>query len=398
VDTLEQVLRDIRDQLAAGGGGRETEDALAAFLRGYRGGSRYAAPGADPDVLEQLAAGGNIQRPRQLPRGATRPGTRGGQRLALGLKALAEATPTAGGYLVPEEVAADITTMLRARSAIMRLGPRVVPVKKSLAVTSLSSGATAYWVAENALIPISEETFAQEVLLAPKDLAALVPISNRLLRDADENPDAEQVIRADMAEVLALAADWAYIAGTGAAGSPVGLINKTGLTPAPDLGANGRAPTYDDLLDMIGALRNANAPYMNPGWIMAPRTVTTLQKIKDNESRYLADAGLLTVDAQGGGGTLLGYRFVTSTQIPVNLTTGTSTDTSFIVLGSDWSEAWIGENDSLTIEASGEATYWTGTTNVSAFQARQHLFRATMSVDFALRRPQLFSVMMGVRP
>jgi HK97 family phage major capsid protein len=121
-------------------------------------------------------------------------------------------------------------------------------------------------------------------------------------------------------------------------------------------------------------------------------------KLKDGQGRYLADAGLLTFDATGGGGTLLGFPFRTTAQIPTNVVTGTSTDTTEVYFSSDWAEAWIGENDTLTIDASGEANYWDGTQWVSAFQNRQTLFRAVMTVDFGLRRPQLFTVMLGVRP
>jgi Phage capsid family/Phage integrase family len=80
---------------------------------------------------------------------------------------------------------------------------------------SLTDGATASYVRENELIQVSEQEFAQAPLLRPKQLAALVPVSNRLLRDAAEAPDAEAVIREDLAEVLALAGDLAFLTGSG---------------------------------------------------------------------------------------------------------------------------------------------------------------------------------------
>jgi HK97 family phage major capsid protein len=208
----------------------------------------------------------------------------------------------------------------------------------------------------------------------------------------------EQIIRADMAEVLALRADLAFLRGDGSAGSPVGIRNKAGLTPGPDLGANGRTPTFDDLKDTVAALRAVNAPFLNPAWVFNGRLLSTLEKVKDNDGHYLADAGLLTFDAAGGGGTLLGYRFVTTAQIPTNTVTGTSTDTSDIYFSSDWSECWIGENSGLSIDASKDASYWDGTQWISAFQNRQTLFRAVMAHDIGLRRPELFVVMRGARP
>lgn len=60
---------------------------------------------------------------------------------------------------------------------------------------SLTQGATAYWVTEGAAIPVSEQTFAETPLLRPKELAALVPISNKLLAAASETPAVEEVVR-----------------------------------------------------------------------------------------------------------------------------------------------------------------------------------------------------------
>jgi hypothetical protein len=124
-----------------------------------------------------------------------------------------------------------------------------------------------------------------------------------------------------------------------------------------------------------------------------------LEKVKTTTGEYLADAGLLTFDATGGGGTLLGFQYVTSTQIPTTLTAGSNHDASYIIFSSDWQECWVGEEEALEIAASDVASYLQedelsgDTIAVSAFQNRQTLFRATMTHDIGLRRPQLFSVM-----
>ncbi|MEP6697899.1 MAG: phage major capsid protein [Pseudonocardiales bacterium] len=309
-----------------------------------------------------------------------------------------EATPSAGGWLVPPEVSSEVLTLLRARSAVMRMGVRVVPVRRQLAITSVASGASASYVPENAAAPISEQTFDQDVLLMPRDLVAMVPVSDRLLRDAADNPSVENVVRADVDEVLALRADLAFLRGAGAGGEPIGIRNTPGLTAAPTLGTNGRTPTFDDLKDMVAALRAVNAPFSRPGWVFNGRLLNTLEKVKDTMGRYLAEAGLLTFDMVGGGGTLLGYPFQTTGQIPTALTVGSSSDTTEVYFSSDWNECWIGEEYALTIEASNVANYWDGTQWVSAWQNRQTVFRAIVTHDIGLRRPQLFTVMTGVRP
>jgi HK97 family phage major capsid protein len=398
-DDLDAVLRDIHAELRADNdlrragyepGGRTSGTVRQQYQA--RGGSRFAGEHASPDTL---AAGGSIV---PEPERRTRSTGRGGGLTGVMRKALAEATPSAGGYLVPPEVHDEIVSMLRNRAAVLGMGVRVIPVKKQLLINYLSSGATAYWTPENAAAVVSEETFSQGALLAPRDLTAMVPVSDRMLRDAAETPDLETIVRQDMAEVLALRADLAFLRGTGAAGEPVGVRNTPGLTPAPDLGADGATPTYDNLMDQVAALRAINAPFQNPGWVFNGRLLNTLEKVKDTTGRYLREAGLLEFDPRGGSGRLLGYPFRTTGQVPVNVTKGASNDTTEVYFSSDWSEAFVGQEQELVIEASNDATYWDGTQWVSAWQNRQHVFRSVWTIDFGLRRPQLFTVMTGVRP
>src|SRR5689334_754323 len=142
---------------------QEALDVLAADLaavksedRGRRGSRFIGADAEDEGFVKHVAGGGSYaiaERERRSLGHSPRGGLSG-----LMAKALAEGTPSSGGYLVPQEISNEIVTMIRARSALMAMGPRVVPVKKELAVTSLSTGATAGYVAENAPLPVSEET------------------------------------------------------------------------------------------------------------------------------------------------------------------------------------------------------------------------------------------------
>ncbi len=101
-----------------------------------------------------------------------------------------------------------------------------MPVRKELDVTSVSAGASAAWVLENAQIPVSEQTLAETPLLRPKALAAIVPVGNKLLRDSAALRSAEDVIRDDIAEVMALQADLAFLAGSGVDPVPLGIANQ----------------------------------------------------------------------------------------------------------------------------------------------------------------------------
>lgn len=294
------------------------------------GESRFIGQHGTKAGAEALAGGGGYRLVEPGRKVAREPEAKAGQFAESMTKALAEATSSAGGYLVPQEVAFEVMTLLRARSAVYQLGPTRVDVEKELAVTALSTGASASWVAENAPIPVSEQTFSQSVLLRPKDLGALVPVSLRLLRDAADNPSVEDVVKRDLAEVMALKADLAFISGTGT-GQPLGILNHAGLTAGPSTGTDGRAASFDDLKQMVAACRALNAPFQRPGWLFNARLLASIELLKDADDRYLMDSGMLTYDATGASGRLLGYPFRTSSQISVAETTGSSTDTTQIV-------------------------------------------------------------------
>jgi len=98
---------------------------------------------------------------------------------------------------------------------------------------------------------------------------------------------------------------------------------------------------------------------------------------------------------------LYGWPMGLSSQVPKTLTTGTSTDTSYVVFA-DFTEAYVGTEHDLTIDTSTEAAYSpdNGVTFISAYQAQQVLFRASMTLDFAHRRAAdgWVAVLRGVRP
>ena len=357
-----------------------------------RAGSRFVGPGAEPSVVEHIAAGGELRvaEPRSYS-------DKGG--LARSLKALSEGMGSSGGYVTFPELSAEITPLLRARSVVLRLGARIIPVHRELDVAALSTGAVAHWTAENAPIVTSDETFALSVLLRPRALAALVAVSQRLLDDAVVNPSLEAVLRDDLAQVLGLAADLAFLRGSGLGMEPLGLRNFPGVN-AIELGSgDGASVDFDALKEVVASLRAINAPFTSPGWAMNARTLSTLERIKTTYGTYLATPDLLSFDPTGATGRLLGFPVYTSSQIPVSGTVGTSNDCSEIYFSSDWNELYVGQQAALTIDSSPEASYTPdGTSWVSAFQTRQVLFRAVTLLDAAPRRPQLFAVVTGVRP
>mgnify|MGYP000228477299 CR=1 FL=1 len=304
-------------------------------------------------------------------------------RAYLTFKAMGESTPEAGGYLVPPEYSRQLIELLSAQAVVRKAGATVVPMSTNVILfPKVAEGVTTYWLGENTAITPSDMSFAQ-VQLTVKKLAAMVPLSRELL--ADSSLSAEEIVRNDLARALALEEDIKFLRGDGTNNAPVGIRNITGVNIIELGTGNGATPTFDDLAQAIYVLDSNNAPTEKRAFIMHPRTANTLRKAKDSQGRYLWSDPARPSDPP----TIWGYPVLLTTQIPINLTVGTSTDCSEIYFGA-WGEALIGQRMSLEIRVSEEAG--------DAFAQDQVLVRAIMRVGFAVRYPEAFVVLTGVRP
>lgn len=426
----EKQLADAVQQQVAKMLGHDTlGDAVAATLKGMRDGSRYAGPGAAQDVLEALAAGGSVRPPAGGAAGGSgdTPITvrargldelrkskhplgeyvRGIFRLKSGTateaerqyvaevhaKAMAQGTPSAGGYLVPDEYLDDILGLLRAQAVVRRAGAREVGFNKSLSQTTVSTGSTAYYTAENAQIQTSELTFGQAPLLSPHNLTGMVPVSNYLLNNA---PEAERIVRQDMTEVIALREDLAFLRGTGGGGEPRGLRNLVGITLDPIASpANGFQPSLMDLRQIRARFRSMNVANPRPVWFFNGAFITYLETLADSEGRPLLESALLNINADGMSGTIDGVTFFATNQIPINLTQGGSTNATDLMLV-DINTVLIGNAQALELDVSNQASYWDGSQWVSSYQDNQSVFRGILSHDITARRPAQVIVQRGV--
>lgn len=295
-------------------------------------------------------------------------------------KAMSAGTGSAGGYIVPTQYVAELIEMLYAESVVIGLGATVMDnlIGSPVEIPKQAGGATAYWVGENSDITASDLTFGQ-LVLTPKSVAALVKFSNRLL--SLSNPSIEGIVRRDIAQTLALAVDLAALRGSGTSNQPIGIANTVGINTAV-LGTNGGTFTFDTAQDMVTELEVDNALKGKLGFVTHPLIIKKLKKYK--VPQYSGDTGgmpiVLPMTDQNLKD-LLGYNFKTTTQIPTNLTKGTSNDCSEVYFG-NWQELIIAVWGGLEIQASNE-TY-------DAFQKNQTWIRAIQDVDIGVRHPESF--------
>ncbi len=405
------------------GGTADVGTAVKAALEATRGGSRFAAEGADQSLVEHLAKGGSIddfgrQEPGNVGRievGENR-GVKGiKERKSLAefmsiiarskragalndsemlflresqSKAMAQGTDTAGGFAVLPEWMPDILKVLRAQAIVRRAGGRIIPFNKQMNQISISSGTAAFYTAETARITPSELTLAQAAVLTPHYLTALVPVSNVLLGNWQA---AEESIRDDVVAAISTREDLAFLQGLGSGGEPVGFRNIAGIITNPLApGANGFNATLPQLRQIRGRTRLAGLQNPQWTWFFHPALLTYLETLTDTLGRFLVDAGLLRINDDGISGVFDGHPFYASYQIPTTLTLGTSTNVSYVLLV-DMNNVLIGDEQSLTLDTSSEASFSPdgGVTNYSAFQQNETLFRAILGHDINHRRPSV---------
>jgi HK97 family phage major capsid protein len=301
-------------------------------------------------------------------------------------KALAASDATAGGFLVPPQYSQEVIEFLRAKSVVRQLGPIVIPMSTgTFRIPKVTVGASASYIGENAKVPKTQQTFGN-VTLTFKKLAALVPVSNDLLRYS--SPGADAIVRDDLVRSMADAENRAFLRSDGTSGSPRGFLNW--CLPGGLLNANATsnlANVTTDLGNMIVNLMNNNIPMTKPVWIWSPRTWNFLMTVQTAN-------GVFAYRDEMMRGTFWGYPYGVTTAIPSNLNTlsrGSETEIYLI----DMADAALGESMNLAVDASQEAAYTDGGTLVSAYEQDQTVIRAISEHDLVMRRQESVCVLQG---
>jgi HK97 family phage major capsid protein len=131
---------------------------------------------------------------------------------------------------------------------------------------------------------------------------------------------------------------------------------------------------WEFLVDSIGAVRNLN--YEPGAQIMAPRTTQSLAKLRDTTNQYIAPPTYLD-----------GISRLTTKQVPVNLTVGSSSDCSEVYTG-QWDQLMLGVRTDFQLLFLRER-YIADTLS--------YAFLAYLRADVQVAQPAAFAVDTGVR-
>jgi len=266
---------------------------------------------------------------------------------------------TQGGNLVQTDLdAANFIDLLRNSSVLDQAGATTLTgLQGNIAIPRQSGAATAYWVAEGGA-PTESQQAIQQVSMIPRTCGAFTDISRKLL--IQSSISVEQMVRNDIAKVIALEIDRAALYGTGSSNEPLGLHNTSGIG-TESITANN--PTFAQVVNMESDVAAANALMGNLSYITGA-TIRGAMKVKAKDS----GSGLFLWD---GNNTVNGYNAYMSNQIEAG-------DLWF----GNWSDCIIGYWSSLDLLVDPYTHSTSGTIRITALQ----------DVDVAFRHAASFSL------
>lgn len=287
--------------------------------------------------------------------------------------ALSTGTDTAGGYMVPSVVMPGILEALVPASALLTAGAGIVPLDagaKTFTTAAIDSIPTAAWRLESGNVQVSDPTF-RAIVAAPKSLAFLFKVSRELLADA---PNMAPALYTAIGQAFAKELDRVGLRGSGVAPQPLGILGTAGIQNVGN-GANGTALAgYANLLAATQAILQADAPAPTAA-IMSPRSLVKLAGLTDTTGQPIEKPSMLA-----------GWNMIATSQIPNNLTVGTSNDCSEIYVG-DFSKVHFMMREQMSIQVANELFAGTGEIG----------FICHVRADVAVMYPKAIAVVTGVR-
>jgi len=243
---------------------------------------------------------------------------------------------------------------------------------KQYNTAAISAIPTAAWRSEAGAVSESDPTF-RNVPAVPQSLSFFFKVSRELLADA---VNLEPALQTAIAQAFAKEIDRVGLRGSGTPPQPTGLLNTSGIQTVTN-GANGASiatTAYANFISAIQSLLAADAPKPS-AFIMAPRSLTTLAGLLDSQN-----------NARRAPPIVAEIPFFATSQIPINLTVGTSTDCSEIYTG-DFTKIVYVMRERPSIMLAKELYAATG----------QIGFICHARLDVAVMYPAAFAVVTGVR-
>jgi HK97 family phage major capsid protein len=246
-------------------------------------------------------------------------------------KAVNETTNTAGGYLVPDELVAELI-FLRETYGVVRQNATIRTMHSdTLWIPKNSASTTAYWVGESTAITQSQPTFDRVQVLAKK-LGILTPVTSEINEDSIIEIGA--ALAQDMAWKFAQEEDRVCMIGSAANATDgnidgfitanLGVASNAGsINAATGSAANYNAVTLANFRTMVGKLP-LYADNQDAKWYMSKAFFNDV--VCNRLDALSGNAALDLMNFNSGRPSLLGYPIVFSQHLASTAagTTGTA--------------------------------------------------------------------------
>jgi HK97 family phage major capsid protein len=251
-------------------------------------------------------------------------------------------TTTEGGHNIQTNIESIIDVLLPemvlGKLPVQRFSNLVGNVKFPLAGTAPSAG----WNTENGTATEKSPAFTS-LTLSPKRLAAYIQLSNQLLMQSSNSIN--EYARKFLLSAAAIEFEKVCLKG-GGSNEPTGIIGGTGYTTVYAGGAsvvgtnaNGIAPVWADLVNLVKGVKNANGKDAQ-AYVTSPAVVGKLQVVPRQSGGL---EGNFIMPSWNGG--VNGFPVLATTNLPDTFTKGASSTLSAIIYG-DFSKfaaaAWGG--------------------------------------------------------
>ena len=285
-------------------------------------------------------------------------------------------TNASGGFFAPSvQLGSEWINALRAKMVLSDLGMRTMSgLTTKVQIPKVSAGAAAAFVAESGAVADQTVTTAQ-ITLQARTLGARSSVSRLLLMESD--PSIEQIVRDDLVAAIASKIQDVMIEGSGS-NEPTG-VTKTSGVGAINVGDNGGPPTWALITNLVREVEVDNAVLNEStlGFATNPKLKSKMAQVAKVGS---SDSVMLLNDPWSS---LYGYPIRFSTDVPSNLTKGTTSGTCSALIFGDWSQlimaSWGASPDVLVDPYSSSSD---GTVQIIVFS----------EIDAAVRNAQSFAI------
>lgn len=239
-----------------------------------------------------------------------------------------------GSGAVPEIRKPTMIDVLRARLVLTSLGATLfTDMSQPFSIPKTTVTVTAGHVTTEGTNVAESNPTIDDINFAYRSLEATTKLTRQFINASVVS--AEIYIVDQLTKAVATTLEDSALNGTGTNGAAKGLFKYTGADGinVKVLGANGAAPSWLDVLAMVGGVDNANAPNARRAFLINPLTAAYFQgKPKvDNQAVFILDSA---------AGKIAGYDYASTSLVKSNLTKGTGTGLSAMAFGA-WEELYL---------------------------------------------------------